>query len=88
MSILYSTFYNIKQGFKGLASSKTMAAISIGSITSSLVIFGIVLMIILNINQFVLSTKDQITEVRVFLNDNMGQKDIEGLNDKISSIDN
>jgi cell division transport system permease protein len=88
MSILYSTFYNIKQGFKGLASSKTMAAISIGSITSSLVIFGIVLMMILNINQFVLSTKDQITEVRVFLNDNMGQTDIEGLNDKISSIDN
>lgn len=88
MNILYSTLYNIKQGFKGLASSKTMALISIGSITSSLVIFGMVLMIILNINQFVLSTKDQITEVRVFMNDNMGHKDIEDLNKKIDSINN
>ena len=88
MSILYSTFYNIKQGFKGLVASKTMTAISIGSITSSLIIFGIVLMIILNINQLVLSTKDQITEVRVFLNDNMGQQDIENLNNKINLIDN
>ena len=88
MRTLYSAIYNIKQGFKGLISSKTMAAISIGSITSALVIFGIVLMLILNINQLVLSTKDQITEVRVFLNDNMRQQDIEDLNKQISSMSN
>jgi cell division transport system permease protein len=65
MKLASKFLYSLKQGIKGIFHSKTMSFISIISVTASLIILGIVLTIVLNINQFISATKDEINEVRV-----------------------
>lgn len=65
MKLVSKFLYSLKQGIKGIFHNKTMSFISIISVTASLIILGIVLTIVLNINQFIRATKDEINEVRV-----------------------
>ena len=65
MKLVSKFLYSLKQGIKGIFHNKTMSFISIISVTASLIILGIVLTIVLNINQFISATKDEINEVRV-----------------------
>ena len=53
MKLASKFLYSLKQGIKGIFHSKTMSFISIISVTASLIILGIVLTIVLNINQFI-----------------------------------
>ena len=53
MKALSSLNYNIKQGLNGLIKNKTMGLISIVSVTSALIILGVILTLVLNINQFI-----------------------------------
>lgn len=65
MKTVSKILYSLKQGVKGVFHNKTMSFISTMSVTASLIILGIVLTIVLNINQFINSAKDEINEVRV-----------------------
>lgn len=65
MKLVSKFLYSLKQGIKGIFHNKTMSFISIISVTASLIMLGIVLTIVLNINQFISATKDEINEVRV-----------------------
>jgi len=65
MKLASKFLYSLKQGIKGIFHNKTMSFISIISVTASLIMLGIVLTIVLNINQFISATKDEINEVRV-----------------------
>ncbi|WP_270941312.1 permease-like cell division protein FtsX [Romboutsia lituseburensis] len=65
MKTVSKILYSLKQGIKGVFHNKTMSFISTMSVTASLIILGIVLTIVLNINQFINSAKDEINEVRV-----------------------
>lgn len=65
MKTVSKILYSLKQGIKGVFHNKTMSFISTISVTASLIILGIVLTIVLNINQFINSAKDEINEVRV-----------------------
>ncbi|HSQ88897.1 permease-like cell division protein FtsX [Romboutsia sp.] len=65
MKLVSKFLYSLKQGIKGIFHNKTMSFISTISVTASLIILGIVLTIVLNINQFIKTTKDEINEVRV-----------------------
>lgn len=65
MKLVSKFLYSLKQGIKGIFHNKTMSFISTISVTASLIILGIVLTIVLNINQFINATKDEINEVRV-----------------------
>jgi cell division transport system permease protein len=71
MKLMSKFLYSLKQGIKGVFHNKTMSFISIISVTASLIILGIVLTIVLNINQFIKVTKDEINEVRVSVEANI-----------------
>ncbi len=65
MKLMSKFLYSLKQGIKGAFHNKTMTIISTISISASLIILGIVLTIVLNINQFIKYAQDEINEVRV-----------------------
>lgn len=81
--------YSIRQGIRGVFHRIGMSFISILSITSSLVILGVVLTIVLNINNFIDTTSDEINEMSVTM-DNKIVKDVidrDELQAKISEVD-
>lgn len=65
MKLMSKFLYSLKQGIKGAFHNKTMTIISTISISASLIILGIVLTIVLNINQFIKYAQDEINEVRI-----------------------
>ncbi|MGL4913157.1 MAG: permease-like cell division protein FtsX [Romboutsia sp.] len=65
MKSVSKILYSLKQGIKGVFHNKAMSFISTISVTASLIILGILLTIVLNINQFIKSTEDEINEMRV-----------------------
>lgn len=59
----------IKQGFQGVWRNRGMGLASISSITAVLIILGIVLIMVLSINNVVIDTKSRFDEVQIFLED-------------------
>jgi len=87
MKALSSLNYNIKQGLNGLIKNKTMGLISIVSVTSALIILGVILTLVLNINQFIEVTKDQINEVKVSIADNLEEPERLKLKSELENIE-
>ena len=68
----FNIFKNmIKQGFQGMRRNKSMGIASITSIAAVLVILGLVLILVLSINNAVLETRTKFDEVQVFLEDEL-----------------
>lgn len=84
IKILKHTF---KQGFQGIYRNRTMSIASVGSITAVLVILGLVLMLILNVNALSLSTKEKFDEIYVYLDDNISNDRIREIGEEINDID-
>ncbi|NLX61459.1 MAG: ABC transporter permease [Tissierellia bacterium] len=72
----------IKQGFKGVWRNKAMGLASITSITAVLLILGIVLILILSLNNIVLDTRERFDEVQVFLEDEITSAQMEEIEKK------
>src|SRR5690606_9587868 len=72
----------IKQGFKGVWRNKAMGLASITSITAVLLILGIVLILILSLNNIVLDTRERFDEVQVFLEDEITSAQLEEIEKK------
>lgn len=87
MKLVSKFLYSLKQGIKGIFHNKTMSFISIISVTASLIILGIVLTIVLNINQFIKDTKDEINEVRVSVETNIDDDTRIELKNQISKLE-
>lgn len=86
MKLVSNVTYNIKQGLNGLLKNKTMSLVSTVSVTAALIILGIILTIVLNINEFIQVTKDQVNEIRVSVADNLEENQIKGLKDNLEKI--
>lgn len=86
MKIISNFLYSLKQGFKGIFSNKTMSVISVISVSSALIILGIVISIVLNINKFIEITKDDINEIRVSINNNLNESQIQKFEDNLGKI--
>lgn len=86
MKIISNFLYSLKQGFKGIFNNKTMSAISIISVSSSLIILGIVLSIVLNINHFMKVTKDEINEIRVSISSEVDENKKIDFEEKLNKI--
>lgn len=82
--ILKHTF---RQGFQGIFRNRTMSIASVGSITAVLVILGLVLMLILNVNALSLSTKEKFDEIYVYLDDNISNDRIREIGEEINDIE-
>lgn len=77
----------VKQGFVGLWRNRMMSMASISSVTAALLILGIVLILILNINNITLTAQQQFDEIQIYLEDEMDQAEIDKLGEVISSFD-
>ena len=64
-----------------------MSFISIGSVSASLIILGVVISIVLNTNQFMESTKDEVNEIRAIIPNNLVQSDKELIKSQIKSLE-
>jgi cell division transport system permease protein len=74
----FRIFKNIvKQGFQGMWRNRGMGLASVGSITAVLIILGIVLIMILSINNVVLETKNKFDEIQIFLEDDITDEQLE-----------
>ncbi|HMM70441.1 MAG TPA: permease-like cell division protein FtsX [Gudongella oleilytica] len=62
----------IKQGFQSMWRNRGMGLASVTSISAVLMILGVVLILILSINNVVLDTKLKFDEIEVFLEDDLG----------------
>lgn len=72
MNMKFRIFNNIlKQGFQGMWRNRGMGLASISSITAVLIILGLVLIMILSINNVVLDIKNKFDEVEIFLEDHI-----------------
>jgi len=82
----FRVFKNIvKQGFQGMWRNRGMGLASVGSISAVLIILGIVLILILSINNLVLEVKTKFDEIQVFLELDLEDKDIGIIEETIKS---
>lgn len=86
MKIISNFLYSLKQGFKGVFSNKTMSAISVISVSSALIILGIIISIVLNINKFIEVTKDEVNEMRVSIDNNLDDSQREKFKEDLGKI--
>ncbi len=84
MSMRFRIFKNIlKQGFQGAWRNRGMGLASIGSITAVLIILGMVLIIILSINNVAVEIKSKFDEIQVFLEDDLEEEQIAKIEETI-----
>lgn len=72
----------IKQGFQSMWRNRGMGLASVSSISAVLVILGMVLILILSINNLVLDTKTKFDEIQVFLEDDLSDKQLNAIEEK------
>lgn len=69
MKAIRKFFSTLKEGFKGLWQHRSMGVASILSMFLALMILGLVLITVLNLNQAVVDVQDKVNEVEIFLED-------------------
>ncbi len=84
---LKKTKYIFLQAFKSMWRNRMMGLASIGSVTAVLLILGFVLLIVLNINNVALVTKESFDEVAVYLNEDLSEEQINELGEDFKQID-
>lgn len=84
MSMKFRIFKNIlKQGFQGAWRNRGMGLASIGSITAVLIILGMVLIIILSINNVAIEIKNKFDEIQIFLEDDLKEEQLDKIEETI-----
>lgn len=73
-----------KQGFQGMWRNRGMGLASVGSITAMLIILGLVLIMILSINNIVMDTKGKFDSIQIFLEDDISEEEIKFIEEETS----
>lgn len=77
MATKFRVFKNIiKQGFEGVWRNRGMGLASVGSISAVLMILGVVLILILSINNLTIEVQTKFDEIQVYLDDELTASDI------------
>ncbi len=84
--MLNSIAYNVSEGTKSLWRNRSMSMASIASVAASLFVLGVVLSIVLNINNFAIMAQKQFDNIQIFLVDEMDADDIARFRRKIENI--
>lgn len=74
-----------KQGFQGMWRNRSMGVASISSISAVLIILGLVLILILSINNAVMETRTKFDEIQIFLEDDLENRDLDIIEEEIAS---
>ena len=85
MKIIRQFFNVVKESFSGLWRNKTMSFTSIISIAAMLTLFGVVMLMIVNLNGFAYQTGEKLDKVVFFLKDEASPSDV---NDFIDELHN
>lgn len=85
--MIRSMFYVIKQSLINLWRNRTMTIASIVSVSATLLIFGIIFILIVNISNFSEYASDQFDSVQVFLEDGQTNEEMKAIGDKILEIE-
>lgn len=86
MSVRFRILKNIiKQGFQGMWRNRGMGLASITSITAVLVILGLVLIMIISLNNVVVDTQEKFDEIHIFLEDDITEEQIRKIEDEIKN---
>lgn len=84
MNLKFRIIKNVtKQGFQSMWRNRGMGLASVSSITAVLMILGIVLILILSINNVVMDTKTKFDEIQVFLNEDFNDEDLNAIEDVV-----
>lgn len=76
----------IKQGFQGMWRNRGMGLASVSSITAVLLILGLVLILVLSVNNVVIQTKNEFDGIQVYLYDNIDIETENSIQDSIVSL--
>ena len=79
--------YIFRQAFKSMWRNRMMGLASIGSVTAVLIILGFVLIIVLNVNNVAMVTKETFDEIAVYLKDEVEDDQIDELGKSFKEID-
>lgn len=79
--------YSIKETFKSLFRNHLMSVASITSVAASLLVLGIIMSVILNINSFSEGIKHQFDSIEIYLEDDLTRNEILELGDAIQNIE-
>lgn len=84
---LKKTKYIFKQAFKSIWRNRMMGLASVGSVMAVLIILGFILLIVLNINNLAMATKESFDEIAVYVDDSMDEGQIKQMGKDFSEID-
>lgn len=82
-----SISYTVKEGFKNLWRNRMMSLASISSVMATLIILGMILILILNINSLSEGIKDQFDAIQIYLSDEIGDDRIEKVGQELKQIE-
>jgi cell division transport system permease protein len=78
----------IKRGATSISRNRGMSLASIGSVSATLLILGIILLMILNINGVATSTQEQFDQVQAYLGKDLSTEEITEVGNQIEAIPN
>lgn len=84
---LKQTKYMFKQSFKNLWRNRIMGIASISSVAAVLIILGFILLIVLNINNFAMVTKESFDQIAVYIKDDLDNRQITEMGESFRKID-
>ncbi|MDK2805051.1 permease-like cell division protein FtsX [Thermoanaerobacterium thermosaccharolyticum] len=83
---LNTAFYYIREGFTNVKRNRAMTVASITSVTAALLILGLFLIIILNVDSMANQVESQL-ELKAFINDSYDMSKVTKVGDEIKAID-
>ncbi len=79
--------YLMKEGLKNLWRNRMMSVASIGSVTATLIILGMIFILMININSLAQGAKDQFDTIQVYLKEEITQEEIGQAGEDIKEIE-
>ncbi len=88
MKMRFRIFKNMmKQGFQGMWRNRGMGVASVGSIAAVLIILGIVLIMVLSINNLVTETTNKFDELQIFLEDDLTVEQLDKIENNVKNTE-
>lgn len=84
--MIHSAFFLIKEGLEGFRRARLSAAVATVTVTISITLFGVFLIITLNLSRYIDMLKNRM-EIEVFLDDSFSDEKIQGIREQLSTIE-
>ncbi|NBG87351.1 permease-like cell division protein FtsX [Isachenkonia alkalipeptolytica] len=78
--------YMTKQGLLGLWRNRGMSIASIGSVTASLLVLGVIITLVINMNNIALMGQSQFDNIQVYLEEELENEKIDSIGTELESI--